>query len=163
LETPAVHLLSEETGPDTAIARTRLQPGARLGSYEIRNFVAAGGMGEVYHACHSVLGRDVAIKTLGGQTSDAAAARRLIREAKHASVLSHPNICAIYEVGEGDAGPFIVMQYVSGRPLRSIIREQLPSIDEALRYAMQITDALEHAHRHGIIHRDLKSSNFVVP
>jgi serine/threonine protein kinase len=153
-------LLESEAG--VPLARPRLQPGTRLGSYEIGDFIAAGGMGEVYRARHTLLGRDVAIKTLVGATSDAAARRRLIREAKHASVLSHTNICTIYEVGDGADGPFIVMQHVDGRTLRAIIHEGLPSVDAALAYAMQIADALDHAHAHGIIHRDLKSSNVVV-
>jgi len=133
-----------------------------MGSYEIADFIAAGGMGEVYRAHHTLLGREVAIKTLAGATSDEAARRRLIREAKHASVLSHPNICAIYEVGDGGDGPFIVMQHVAGPTLRAIIHQGLRSVDVALVYAMQIADALDHAHTHNIIHRDLKSSNVVV-
>ena len=161
-ETPAAHLMSQDAASGVPLARPRLQPGTRLGSYEIGDFIAAGGMGEVYRARHTLLGRDVAIKTLVGATSDEAARRRLIREAKHASVLSHTNICTIYEVGDGADGPFIVMQHVDGRTLRAIIHEGLPSVDAALAYAMQIADALDHAHAHGIIHRDLKSSNVVV-
>lgn len=160
-ESPAVHLLSEDDAPEMSVARPRLQPGMRLGSYEIGEFIAAGGMGEVYRARHTILGRDVAIKTLG-TASDLPARRRLIREARHASVLSHPNICTIYEVGDSDDGPFIVMQHAAGRTLGAIIRAGLPTIDVAITYAMQIADALDHAHAHGIVHRDLKSSNVVV-
>jgi serine/threonine-protein kinase len=156
-ETPAACLLG-----DAVIAGPRLTLGTRLGNYEISDFIAAGGMGEVYRGRHVMLGREVAIKTLVGHASGESAARRLIREAKHASVLTHPNICTIYEVGDGDDGPFIVMQYVAGRTLSAIIREGTTSIDTALAYAKQITHALEHAHQHGIIHRDLKSSNVVV-
>jgi len=162
-ETPAVRLIGDDDAPDAGLPEPRLQPGARVGNYEICDFIAAGGMGEVYRARHTLLGREVAIKTLVGHASgEVGAARRLMREAKHASVLDHSNICTIYEVGEGDDGPFIVMQYVAGRPLKAIIREARPSTDGALAYALQIVDALDHAHQHRIIHRDLKSSNIVV-
>jgi serine/threonine-protein kinase len=161
-EAPAVRLLDDGPASAGGLTQPRLRVGARVGSYEIREFIAAGGMGEVYRAQHTVLGREVAIKTLVGDASGEAAARRLIREARHASVLEHPNICTIYEVGEDVDAPFIVMQYVAGRPLSAIVRERLPSVDTSLGYAMQIADALEHAHQHGIVHRDLKSSNIVV-
>jgi TolB-like protein/tRNA A-37 threonylcarbamoyl transferase component Bud32/Tfp pilus assembly protein PilF len=139
-----------------------LQPGTRLGAYEVTGFIAAGGMGEVYRARHTVLGREVAVKTLGSRTGDEAAARRLIREARHASNLSHPNICTIHEVGEAADGPFIVMEYVAGRPLGDLIRDERPSLPDAITCGIQIADALAHAHQRGIVHRDLKSSNIIV-
>jgi serine/threonine protein kinase/tetratricopeptide (TPR) repeat protein len=160
-ETPAAQLL----GAEAFIAREscpRLPQGARLGPYEITQFIAAGGMGEVYCARHTLLGRQVAIKTVGTQLSDAPAKRHLIREARHASVLAHPNICTIHEVGEADGAPFIVMEYVAGQPLNEIVREKVPPLRDSLAYAIQIASALEHAHEHGIIHRDLKSSNVVI-
>lgn len=160
-ETPAAQLLGPATGIVTEPA-PRLPPGARLGSYEIVDFIAAGGMGAVYRARHTVLGRQVAIKTLGAQLSDASAKRHLIREARHASVLAHPNICTIHEVGEANGAPFIVMEYVAGRTLREIIRDGTPPLRDSLAYAIQIASALEHAHENGIIHRDLKSSNVVI-
>jgi serine/threonine-protein kinase len=161
-ESPAVQLLSDAPSSEWGFAEPRLPAGARIGSYVIEEFIAAGGMGRVYRARHTILGREVAIKTVAGAAAGESGARRLIREAKHASTLTHPNICTIYEVGEGESGPFIVMQYVAGRPLSAIVRDGPPSIEVALGYAAQITDALEHAHSHGIIHRDLKSSNIVV-
>jgi eukaryotic-like serine/threonine-protein kinase len=161
-ETPAAALLGGGALSGSELATPRLQSGARLGAYEISAFIAAGGMGEVYRARHTLLSRDVAIKVILGQPSDDSARRRLMREAKHASVLTHANICTIHEVGEGEIGPFIVMQYVGGRSLKALIRDALPSLDDALGYGMQIADALAHAHGHGIIHRDLKSSNVVV-
>ncbi len=160
-ETPAAAVLGETLPvPDPAVPR--LAPGARLGLYEIIAFVAAGGMGEVYRARHTMLGREVAIKIVGAHLHDAAASRRLVREAQHASVLSHQNICAIHDVGLADGVPFIVMEYVNGQPLHEMLCHAVPKPREALEYAVQIADALAHAHAHGIIHRDLKSSNVVV-
>ena len=158
-ETPAAVLL----GPAlSAESPTRLPPGTRLGSYEIVAFVAAGGMGAVYRARHTVLGREVAIKTVGHGLADDTARRRLVREARHASVLAHPNICAIHDVGEADGTPFIVMEYVNGRTLAEIVRDAVPAVQDALDYGIQIASALEHAHAHAIIHRDLKSSNAMI-
>jgi TolB-like protein len=86
----------------------------------------------------------------------------LIREARHASILAHPNICTIHEVGEAQDIPFIVMEYVAGRRLSDLIRDQLPTLQDVLTWGMQIADAPEHAHGRGTVHRDLKSSNIVI-
>jgi len=160
-ETPAAAILDVAL-PTADRSAPCLVPGTRLGAYEIVAFIAAGGMGAVYRARHTVLGREVAIKTVGSSLADQAAKRRLMREARHASVLSHPNICAINDVGVADGVPFIVMSYVNGRPLNDILRHGAPPLRDALGYGVQIADALAHAHAHGIIHRDLKSSNIVV-
>ena len=160
-ESPAAELLGTAFLPRPETA-PRLPPGTRLGAYEITGFIAAGGMGTVYRARHSLLGREVAIKTIGQGFADDAARRRLIREAQHASILTHPNICAIHDVGESDGVPFIVMTYVNGRTLREMVGESVLSIRDALEYVAQIAGALEHAHERGIIHRDLKSSNVVI-
>jgi len=159
-ETPAAGLLG--MGAPTDRSGSRLQPGTRLGVYEVSGFLSAGGMGEVYRARHTVLGRTVAIKTLNPSLADPAARRRLIREARHAAVLSHANICTIYEVGETDGKPFIVMALVAGQSLNDVVRTRLLTLDQALDYGVQIADALDHAHRQGIVHRDLKSSNVVL-
>lgn len=137
-------------------------PGALLGPYEILAFVAAGGMGEVYRALHTVLGREVALKVVGGWNASPEARRRLLREARHASVLAHPNICTVFEVGESDGTPFIVMELVRGRPLNEVLRIGALPLEQALTCGALIADALEHAHRAGIVHRDLKSSNIIV-
>ncbi|HEY3222109.1 MAG TPA: protein kinase [Gemmatimonadales bacterium] len=159
-ETPAAGLLGMAAPPDRGLSR--LEPGTRLGAYEVTGFLSAGGMGEIYRARHTVLGRTVAIKTLNPSLADAAARRRLIREARHAAVLSHPNICTIYEVGDADGKPFIVMALIAGQSLNDTVRTRMPTLDQALDYGVQIADALEHAHRQGIVHRDLKSSNVVL-
>ena len=160
-ETPAAVILEGDL-TRAHVPHARLAPGSRLGAYEIVAFIAAGGMGEVYRARHVVLGREMAIKTLGPSLANQLARRRLIREARHASVLSHPNICAIHDVGDDGGVPFIVMEFVDGRPLDEILRQSVPPLADALGYALQIAEALVHAHAHGIIHRDLKSSNVVV-
>jgi eukaryotic-like serine/threonine-protein kinase len=158
-EVPAAALLC--TAPEPA-APVRLAPGTRLGPYEITAFLSAGGMGAVYRARHTLLARDVAIKTLTGSAWDEQARRRLIREARHAARLDHPNICAIHEVGQADGVPYIVMELVEGRSLADAIRENRPSVDEALAIATQVAEALQHAHEHSIVHRDLKSSNVML-
>ena len=141
----------------------RLAPGTRLGHYEITGFIAAGGMGAVYRARDTVLGRQVAVKTVStNPIAGAQVKRRLIREARHASLLTHPNICAIYDVGDEQGLPFIVMEYVGGKSLCDVVRDRLPPLPKALQYAADIVAALEHAHTRGIIHRDLKSANVVI-
>ena len=160
-ETPAAAFFASDDRPDRE-SKTRLPDGTRLGAYELTGFIAAGGMGEVYRARHAILGRQVAIKMVGGVRRDEAAGRRLLREARHAASLDHPNICTIHEVGEASGAPFIVMEFVEGRSLREVLHDGIPPFHDALAYGLQITDALEHAHHHGIIHRDLKSSNVVI-
>jgi serine/threonine-protein kinase len=157
LEAPAAGLLGQD-----APASLRLEPGTRLGAYEVTAFLSAGGMGEVYRARHTVLGRQVAIKTVSARAAEPKANLRLVREAQHASILNHPNICTIFEVGDAQGTPFIVMQLVEGRSLRERLQQGLPPLEDALRIGSEVADALEHAHRHGIVHRDLKSSNIVV-
>ncbi len=156
-ETPAAVLIGID-----ALAQAppppRLPIGTRLGTYEIIGFLAAGGMGEVYRARDTRLGREVAIKRVAGDVTDPRATSRLVTEARHASSLKHPSICTIHEVGETDGLPFIVMELIDGRSLSDIQREGTPPFDVALGYAIDVADALDHAHGRGIIHRDLKSS-----
>jgi len=117
----------------------------------------------VYRARDEKLGRDVALKFLhSGQSSDEAARKRLLREARTASSLNHPNICTIYEVGESNGTTYIAMEYLRGRTLSSIAQGGQLTAEDAHRYAFQIADALAYAHAHGIVHRDLKSANILV-
>jgi serine/threonine protein kinase/tetratricopeptide (TPR) repeat protein len=133
-----------------------------LGHCRILEKIGAGGMGEIYRAHDELLDRDVAIKVLPiGLIASDPARQALIREARLASSLNHPNICTIYEVGEFNGQVYIVMEYVQGRTLGLIIGDGLPT-DTIVRYAIQITDAVIHAHARGVIHRDLKSSNVII-
>ena len=141
-----------------------LAPGARVGSYEVIDRLGAGGMGEVYRARDTRLGRTVALKVLR-KDADPELLRRLDREARAASALSHPNIVQIYDVGvaAGEAGEhYVVMECVEGETLRRrLARGPLP-IPELLDLGAQLTDGLARAHRGGVLHRDLKPENLVV-
>jgi eukaryotic-like serine/threonine-protein kinase len=125
-----------------------LQPGDKLGPYEIIAPIGKGGMGEVYRAHDPRLKRDVAIKVSAAQFSE-----RFEREAQAIAALNHPNICQLYDVGPN----YLVMEYIEGTPLKG----PLP-VDQALKYAAQICDALDAAHKKGITHRDLKPANILV-
>ena len=131
--------------------------------YRIINRLGAGGMGEVYVAEDTKLGRRVAIKVLPAESAtDEDAQKRLIREARAAANLDHPNICAIHEVGNQDSHSFIVMQYVEGETLADLINRKALAVTEALDIACQIADALGAAHSLGIIHRDIKPQNVMI-
>jgi serine/threonine protein kinase len=137
-------------------------PGVRLGSYEIVGRLGAGGMGEVYKARDTRLGRAVAIKALRSG-ADPELLRRLEREARAASALNHPNIVHIYDVGElAGRGPYVVMELVEGETLRQRLRRGPLPIPVALDLAAQLGDGLAKAHRAGIVHRDLKPENVMV-
>jgi eukaryotic-like serine/threonine-protein kinase len=134
-----------------------------ISHYRILQKLGAGGMGEVYLAEDAQLDRRVAIKFLPPEsTADERAKKRLIREAKAAAKLDHPNICSIFEVGQEDGRAFIVMQYVEGETLASRIQRKPLEIKEAIDIAVQIADALVEAHHRGIIHRDIKPANIMI-
>ena len=139
--------------------------GTRLGPYEILAPLGAGGMGVVYRARDPKLGREVAIKVLPTESlHDETARARLLREARLAATLNHPNICTVHEVGEADGHVYLAMELIEGRPLSDMIAERpagLP-IQNVTGYGAQIASALAHAHERHVIHRDLKSSNVVV-
>jgi|HubBroStandDraft_6_1064221.scaffolds.fasta_scaffold00203_7 serine/threonine protein kinase/tetratricopeptide (TPR) repeat protein len=137
--------------------------GRVLGHYRIEGHLGAGGMGVVYSAYDTVLQRRVAIKVMGNRALvDQTARDLLLHEARTASSLNHPNICTIHEVGDSDGEAYIVMEQVDGQPLSSLVGTTGLPPDTVVRYGIQIADALDHAHRHGIVHRDLKSTNAVV-
>jgi len=140
-----------------------LKPGARLGPYEIVAPIGAGGMGEVYRARDTRLERDVALKVLPADAlADETAQARLLREARTASKLNHPNVCTIHEVGEADGQVYIAMELVEGQSLAARLAEGALLPEELLRYGQQVADALSHAHEHGVVHRDFKSANIVI-
>jgi serine/threonine protein kinase len=131
--------------------------------YRIIKKLGTGGMGEVYLAEDTNLDRKVAIKCLPPEsTADESAKMRLIREAKAAAKLDHPNICPIHEVAEEDGTSFIVMQYVEGETLAVKIQRKPLELIESLDIAVQVADALSEAHKSGIIHRDVKPQNIMV-
>src|SRR6202047_409829 len=137
--------------------------GARIEHYEILSALGVGGMGEVYLAEDQQLGRKVAIKFLPAEVATNENARqRLLREAQTAATLDHPNICAIYEVGQEGGYSFIVLQYIEGETLAARLKRHLPDLREALRIAAQVADALNEAHARGIIHRDIKPENIML-
>jgi tRNA A-37 threonylcarbamoyl transferase component Bud32/Flp pilus assembly protein TadD len=134
----------------------------RLGPYEILAPLGAGGMGEVYRARDTRLRRDVAIKVLPQAIANGAAWERFEREARAASALNHPNICAVFDVGEADGRQFLVMELLEGKTLRDYIGKEPANPALAVALAVQIADALEAAHAKGIIHRDIKPGNIMV-
>ena len=130
-----------------------LKTGDKLGPYEIVESIGKGGMGEVYRATDTRLGRLVAIKTSTKEFSD-----RFEREARAISSLNHPRVCTLHDVGPN----YLVMEYVEGDTLSQVIRQGPIALDKALRYAGQIADALAAAHAKGIVHRDLKPGNIIL-
>jgi Tol biopolymer transport system component/tRNA A-37 threonylcarbamoyl transferase component Bud32 len=140
-----------------------LTSGTRLGPYEIQALVGAGGMGDVYRARDTRLDRTVAIKVLKESlAADPEFRARFEREARAISQLSHPNICTLHDVGEAGAVNFLVMEYVEGETLAArLAREEIP-LDHAMTYGIQIAEALERAHRQGIVHGDLKPGNVML-
>ena len=140
-----------------------LQPGTRLGPYEIQAPLGAGGMGEVYKATDTRLSRTVAIKVLPSHFTDNAEMRlRFDREAHTIAALNHPHICTLHDVGRQGDTDFLVMEYLEGETLAARIERGPLPLDEALDIATQIADAIEKAHAQGVTHRDLKPGNVML-
>ena len=152
--------------PSSGLAANRnvppvvLMPGQTLGRYEIIDLIGVGGMGTVYRARDTLLGRTVALKLLHDLHGEGLPPR-LLQEARAASALNHPHVCTVFGVEEADGHAFIVMEHVSGEPLSERIRSGLTA-DEIRRYGLQIAEAISHAHEHGVIHRDLKCANVLI-
>jgi serine/threonine protein kinase len=140
-----------------------LPAGTKLGRYEIRSQLGAGGMGEVYLAQDTKLDRKVALKIL---PADVASNRdrmdRFVREAKSAASLSHPNIAQIFEIGEDDGVHFITMEFIDGQTLRELIHGRQADLRKLLRYLQHVAEGLAKAHAAGIVHRDLKPDNIMI-
>src|ERR1044072_6891023 len=139
-----------------------LTPGTRLGRYEVRSKIGAGGMGEVYLAQDLELDRTVAVKLLTETlASDQQRLQRFIQEAKAASALNHPHILTIYEIGMFDSSRFIATEFIEGRTLRERMKAGM-TLGDALEFSIQIASALSAAHAAGIVHRDIKPENVMV-
>lgn len=140
-----------------------LIPGTRLGPYEILAPIGAGGMGEVYRGLDTRLDRTVAVKVISEKISENPEARmRFEREARTVSSLSHPHICALHDIGQQDNLYYLVLEYLEGQTLAERLRKGPLPLDETLRCAIQIADALDKAHRQGVLHRDLKPGNIML-
>jgi len=136
--------------------------GRRIAHYVVEGQLGSGGMGVVYRATDTRLGRAVALKLVSEQAPTESAREQLLREARTASALNHPNICTIYEAAVADGETYIAMELVEGRLLSEMADGGGLSVDTAIRYGLQIADALDHAHERGVMHRDLKSHNIIV-
>src|SRR5262245_1105836 len=140
-----------------------LASGTSLGPYEILALIGAGGMGEVYKARDTRLNRVVAIKLLSPELAERADRRRRFEtEASAISSLNHPNICTLFDVGNQDGQPFLVMEFLEGETLDDRLASGPIPVRELLIHATAIADALDHAHRQGIVHRDIKPSNVML-
>ncbi|MGH9367791.1 MAG: protein kinase domain-containing protein, partial [Thermoanaerobaculia bacterium] len=145
------------------VAAVALTSGARLGPYEILAPIGAGGMGEVYKARDTRLERTVAVKVLPQHLSVSPELRqRFEREAKTISQLSHPHICALYDVGREGEAEYLVMEYLEGETLLERLGKGSLPLEQTLRFGVEIADALDKAHRQGIVHRDLKPGNVMI-
>ena len=140
-----------------------LPAGTKLGPYEVLSAIGAGGMGEVYKARDARLNRTVAIKVLPTHLADRSELReRFEREAKTIASLNHPHICTLYDTGQQDGIDYLVMEYLEGETLAQRLQKGSLPIQQLLQYAIEISDALDKAHRTGITHRDLKPGNIML-
>ena len=139
---------------------TMLLPGAAVGPYRIEGPLGKGGMGEVYRARDNRLGRPVALKFLSGAMAvNQSTLERFRREAQAISTLNHPNVCTVYDIGEHEGQPFLVMELMEGQTLKELIAERPLSNDQLLAIMIPVLEALEAAHGAGIVHRDVKPAN----
>src|SRR5229473_3980383 len=137
--------------------------GQKIGPYEVAGQIGAGGMGEVYKARDPRLGRDVAIKVLPAIfSSDPDRLQRFAQEARAAAALNHPNILAIFDIGEDKGAPYVVSELLEGETLRERLRSGALSTRKAIDFALQIAHGLAAAHEKGIVHRDLKPENLFI-
>ncbi|HJQ22671.1 MAG TPA: protein kinase [Blastocatellia bacterium] len=159
LAEPALEVVAKQLALEPSLA----QAGQIINQYQILAPLGRGGMGVVYKALDLRLGRTVALKMLSpALVSDQTARLRFLREARAASMLAHPNICTVFEVGQKDELVYIAMQYVQGKTLADGLGESRLPLRVALGYALDIADALDEAHGQGVIHRDIKPTNIII-
>src|SRR4026207_1911167 len=140
-----------------------ISAGQKIGPYEVLSSLGAGGMGEVYRARDTRLGREVALKILPAEFStNRERLERFEQEARSASALNHPNIITIYDVGSSDSISYLAMELVEGRSLRSLLDEGSLPLRKIISLASQLADGLAKAHAAGIVHRDLKPDNVMI-
>ena len=141
----------------------QIAAGTKVGPYEIRTALGAGGMGTVYRARDPRLNRDVALKFLSGAyATSSVALERFQREARAISALNHPNVCTVHDIGEDRGQPFLVMELLEGQTLRQRIATGRIPNDDLISIALQVCEALEAAHSRGIVHRDIKPANIFI-
>jgi predicted Ser/Thr protein kinase len=139
------------------------EPGSQIGRYEIQRRLGRGGMGTVYAAHDSILGRLVAIKVFAGDLDIPDARERFVREARSAAALTHPHIVAVHDFGDHESQPYIVMEYVKGETLAELIRRKAPvSQTDKLRWMEELASAAGYAHKMSVIHRDIKPANLMI-
>jgi serine/threonine protein kinase len=159
IDAPVLDLVASLLGNNAP----ELSAGQHIGHYKILNLLGAGGMGEVYLAHDTSLGRKIALKLLPSDfTIDDERVRRFQQEARAASALNHPNILTIYEIGRFDNRPFMATEFIEGRTLRQVATGPGLSLNHALEIAVQIAGALAAAHQAGIVHRDIKPENIML-
>src|SRR5260370_14986369 len=142
---------------------SNIPPGTRLGRYEIRSKLGAGGMGEVYLAQDTKLDRKVALKILPAElAANQDRMRRFVQEAKAAAALNHPNIAHIYEIGESEGTNFIAMEFVDGKTLREKIHHERTELRRLLRFLQHAAEGLARAHAGAIVHRDINPDNIMI-
>src|SRR5262250_1265017 len=140
-----------------------LSSGMKLGPYEVLSPLGAGGMGEVYRARDSRLGRDVAIKVLPAHfCSDPVRRQRFEREARTISSLNHPHICVLHDIGHQDGMDYLVMECVEGETLEKRLEKGPLPLEQVVKIGAEVADALGRAHRSGVVHRDLKPGNIML-
>jgi serine/threonine-protein kinase len=150
------------TAPQPVRTVSTLQPAA-IGRYQVGRLLGRGGMSEVYLARDPVLDRDVAVKLIAGELDDQTARRRLVREARAAGRLQHPNIVTIFDAGEHDGRPYIAMEYVCGETVRNLIQRKAPlPLSRRLELIEGACAGLAHAHRAGVVHLDIKPDNLML-
>src|SRR5262249_4765323 len=138
------------------------KPGETFERYTVEALIGEGGMGHVYRARDTRLERRVALKVINDRASSRDAAARLVREARAAAALDHPNAVAIFDVGELDGPPYIVMELVEGRTLRGLIGDSGTRMSARIAHLADVGRALAAAHRRGLVHRDIKPENVMI-